>query len=184
MVVFFIAFRWIHLSTPLIIFFFLMIRLPPRSTLFPYTTLFRPRLRPLRALRRDNPDRIRLPRHSHYHAERRREVSPGPGPCQEPIARRSDRSGRPSHHGAHAHRSRNPGTSRSTREGLHRPPCRSTGSCPSGTTTRSHPRLEAAGNPEQVRTAPSTVDSRWARTQLTRGVTGSGRDCSSRRRDL
>src|SRR5205807_1622443 len=96
MVVFFIAFRWIHLSTPLIrlfllrseerfsrnaetdlvcrlllekkkrkrrlhdgvvpplrrvdcayinpslsLFFFLMIRLPPRSTLFPYTTLFR-----------------------------------------------------------------------------------------------------------------------------------------------
>src|SRR6266487_6232221 len=26
-------------------FFFLMIRRPPRSTLFPYTTLFRPRLR-------------------------------------------------------------------------------------------------------------------------------------------
>src|SRR6266487_7207459 len=93
MVVFFIAFRWIHLSTPLIrlfllvlilllmptlnflpvwfalsllrfrlpsrlpmmfilwmvsimvviipSFFFLMIRRPPRSTLFPYTTLFR-----------------------------------------------------------------------------------------------------------------------------------------------
>src|SRR5690242_21036886 len=28
-------------------FFFLMIRRPPRSTLFPYTTLFRPRPRPL-----------------------------------------------------------------------------------------------------------------------------------------
>src|SRR5258708_27306502 len=28
-------------STPLILFFFLMIRRPPRSTLFPYTTLFR-----------------------------------------------------------------------------------------------------------------------------------------------
>src|SRR6478672_12931074 len=27
-------------------FFFLMIRRPPRSTLFPYTTLFRPRQRP------------------------------------------------------------------------------------------------------------------------------------------
>src|SRR6266480_6610700 len=27
----------------LIVFFFLMIRRPPRSTLFPYTTLFRPR---------------------------------------------------------------------------------------------------------------------------------------------
>src|SRR5215813_15089388 len=29
-------------------FFFLMIRRPPRSTLFPYTTLFRPRPRPRR----------------------------------------------------------------------------------------------------------------------------------------
>src|SRR5215203_4922613 len=29
-------------------FFFLMIRRPPRSTLFPYTTLFRPRRRPRR----------------------------------------------------------------------------------------------------------------------------------------
>src|SRR5258708_35193174 len=28
-------------------FFFLMIRRPPRSTLFPYTTLFRSRLRPI-----------------------------------------------------------------------------------------------------------------------------------------
>src|SRR6478672_3890959 len=37
----------------LFIFFFLMIRRPPRSTLFPYTTLFRSRRRPLRpALRR------------------------------------------------------------------------------------------------------------------------------------
>src|SRR5438132_1775178 len=32
---------WIHLS-----FFFLMIRRPPRSTLFPYTTLFRSEHRP------------------------------------------------------------------------------------------------------------------------------------------
>src|SRR6266496_2120883 len=30
-----------------LVFFFLMIRRPPRSTLFPYTTLFRSRLRPL-----------------------------------------------------------------------------------------------------------------------------------------
>src|SRR2546422_11545391 len=29
------------LSTPILHFFFLMIRRPPRSTLFPYTTLFR-----------------------------------------------------------------------------------------------------------------------------------------------
>src|SRR5438034_11604280 len=32
-----------HLATPLTLFFFLMIRRPPRSTLFPYTTLFRSR---------------------------------------------------------------------------------------------------------------------------------------------
>src|SRR2546422_9523781 len=31
--------------TLLVLFFFLMIRRPPRSTLFPYTTLFRSRLR-------------------------------------------------------------------------------------------------------------------------------------------
>src|SRR3712207_7762955 len=31
------------------LFFFLMIRRPPRSTLFPYTTLFRSRQRPLHA---------------------------------------------------------------------------------------------------------------------------------------
>src|SRR2546422_7707861 len=33
--------RWCRLVTPF--FFFLMIRRPPRSTLFPYTTLFRSR---------------------------------------------------------------------------------------------------------------------------------------------
>src|SRR2546430_8307380 len=44
-------------------FFFLMIRRPPRSTLFPYTTLFRSRARRvparhrrLRSLRADGPD--------------------------------------------------------------------------------------------------------------------------------
>src|SRR2546425_11908808 len=46
---------WTHyIQTPL--FFFLMIRRPPRSTLFPYTTLFRSRLHHNR-LRRD----LRLP---------------------------------------------------------------------------------------------------------------------------
>src|SRR2546429_8267052 len=30
-----------HISPPNLFFFFLMIRRPPRSTLFPYTTLFR-----------------------------------------------------------------------------------------------------------------------------------------------
>src|SRR6266545_429869 len=33
----------------LVFFFFLMIRRPPRSTLFPYTTLFRSHLNPVRA---------------------------------------------------------------------------------------------------------------------------------------
>src|ERR1041385_9396739 len=35
--------RFYALLTPLLFFFFLMIRRPPRSTLFPYTTLFRSR---------------------------------------------------------------------------------------------------------------------------------------------
>src|SRR5947209_18428776 len=33
----------IHTSTDLLVLFFLMLRPPPRSTLFPYTTLFRSR---------------------------------------------------------------------------------------------------------------------------------------------
>src|SRR5690242_21906503 len=38
----------VHVSYfyPLLYFFFLMIQRPPRSTLFPYTTLFRSRLHP------------------------------------------------------------------------------------------------------------------------------------------
>src|SRR5947208_11095414 len=43
-------------------FFFLMTRLPPRSTLFPYTTLFRSR-RPRSARRDLVPDRRRAPLH-------------------------------------------------------------------------------------------------------------------------
>src|SRR2546423_12447342 len=35
-----------HLLASYFLFFFLMIRRPPRSTLFPYTTLFRSRARP------------------------------------------------------------------------------------------------------------------------------------------
>src|SRR2546430_13677824 len=41
----------------IIIFFFLMIRRPPRSTLFPYTTLFRSRDGDLRGARRQRGDR-------------------------------------------------------------------------------------------------------------------------------
>src|SRR5687767_15357251 len=44
------------ISSPcLIFFFFLMIRRPPRSTLFPYTTLFRSALRALRPRGRGRP---------------------------------------------------------------------------------------------------------------------------------
>src|SRR2546422_11586230 len=47
-----VPYAHIHLSTSLylsryaLLFFFLMIRRPPRSTLFPYTTLFRSRYTP------------------------------------------------------------------------------------------------------------------------------------------
>src|SRR5436305_12118716 len=40
-------------------FFFLMLRRPPRSTLFPYTTLFRSRFAPFRESRRTGPRRFR-----------------------------------------------------------------------------------------------------------------------------
>src|SRR3712207_7546455 len=43
------------------IFFFLMIRRPPRSTLFPYTTLFRSDLVPVIADRHGRVDRRRIP---------------------------------------------------------------------------------------------------------------------------
>src|SRR3712207_8666061 len=39
------------------LFFFLMIRRPPRSTLFPYTTLFRSRCCPLVPLQSDRPSK-------------------------------------------------------------------------------------------------------------------------------
>src|ERR1041384_8740418 len=47
-------------------FFFLMIRRPPRSTLFPYTTLFRSHLRSVRF-------RVRPPGHSLYYPSYRSE---------------------------------------------------------------------------------------------------------------
>src|SRR3712207_8104368 len=65
-------------------FFFLMIRRPPRSTLFPYTTLFRSEPRPAAVPR---------PRPARHHPKRR---APPPGvlrrhpllPRRSPIARR------------------------------------------------------------------------------------------------
>src|SRR3712207_9006617 len=50
-------------------FFFLMIRRPPRSTLFPYTTLFRSRSRIAPAPPRaawPRPGRVRVPRPARY----------------------------------------------------------------------------------------------------------------------
>src|SRR2546427_6656153 len=47
-------------------FFFLMIRRPPRSTLFPYTTLFRSRA----SAKRPGQDRFGQPIHEHAHAAR------------------------------------------------------------------------------------------------------------------
>src|SRR5438874_3961374 len=55
-------------------FFFLMIRRPPRSTLFPYTTLFRSlraRGRPRRAARGDRPGARRAQRSADRRGERR-----------------------------------------------------------------------------------------------------------------
>src|SRR2546422_11750620 len=48
-----------HVSHFFFLFFFLMIRRPPRSTLFPYTTLFRSRFQQLLDTRREhNPQRV------------------------------------------------------------------------------------------------------------------------------
>src|SRR6266478_6951287 len=44
-----------YMTSSFSIFFFLMIRRPPRSTLFPYTTLFRSRARSSRTRRRGVP---------------------------------------------------------------------------------------------------------------------------------
>src|SRR3989449_546468 len=51
----------LSLSSTLLLFFFLMIRRPPRSTLFPYTTLFRSRPGPVHP-RRDENESEKLPR--------------------------------------------------------------------------------------------------------------------------
>src|SRR5260370_1270120 len=60
------------LSTPCASFFFLMIRRPPRSTLFPYTTLFRSARRARRSCR---------------HRCRYRAASPPPGRTERPAPR-------------------------------------------------------------------------------------------------
>src|SRR4029077_21298138 len=54
----------------LVCFFFLMIRRPPRSTLFPYTTLFRSRLWPRQRLRSPRkPVPFRRPRSEEHTSE-------------------------------------------------------------------------------------------------------------------
>src|SRR2546430_8587212 len=50
------------------VFFFLMIRRPPRSTLFPYTTLFRSPTRGRPRSRRRGRVRVLPPRRRRYHA--------------------------------------------------------------------------------------------------------------------
>src|SRR3989449_2299688 len=50
-----------HLSVVFLFFFFLMIRRPPRSTLFPYTTLFRSKLALRSAIRPPHTRRARCP---------------------------------------------------------------------------------------------------------------------------
>src|SRR3712207_8904649 len=54
-----------------VVFFFLMIRRPPRSTLFPYTTLFRSTARTIRALW-CNPNRSASAARQHQKAPHRR----------------------------------------------------------------------------------------------------------------
>src|SRR6266536_4339852 len=74
--------------TPHHVFFFLMIRRPPRSTLFPYTTLFRPR-----GEGGGRTSRIRRPRWRGRGALARR--ARGRGGAQHPAARaRRARRGR------------------------------------------------------------------------------------------
>src|SRR2546425_11106654 len=63
-------------------FFFLMIRRPPRSTLFPYTTLFRSRARVL-----PTPRAGALLRRRRALASRRDDAGEGPEADREPIGR-------------------------------------------------------------------------------------------------
>src|SRR2546427_9411034 len=53
------------MSLMLMSFFFLMIRRPPRSTLFPYTTLFRSRARVVRAVAADRGEQRESPVAAH-----------------------------------------------------------------------------------------------------------------------
>src|SRR3712207_7253492 len=74
-------------STCLVFFFFLMIRRPPRSTLFPYTTLFRSRRRYGRG-RVLGPHKGRFPAPGPRHPAR--EPAPGDRTPRGPQAHRSE----------------------------------------------------------------------------------------------
>src|SRR5438105_15964978 len=66
-------------SVSVLSFFFLMIRRPPISTLFPYTTLFRSRLHQRDdAADRQRQHRLRLPLRRLVADQPRREARPGP----------------------------------------------------------------------------------------------------------
>src|SRR6266446_8191711 len=65
MLVIFVLFCYVVMAIAFVFFFFLMIRRPPRSTLFPYTTLFRSRSE----CRRMTPKRIACPPASHGRSE-------------------------------------------------------------------------------------------------------------------
>src|SRR5207247_11211070 len=88
----------IHISTVLIsCLLFLMIRRHPRSTLFPYTTLFRSRRRRQDLARRLHPDR--RPNQGRYQVRRRvdllgRARERGDGPSQDPRGGRDRKSTR------------------------------------------------------------------------------------------
>src|SRR3712207_8597558 len=71
----------------LYVFFFLMIRRPPISTLFPYTTLFRSDLPQLRLARRARQGRRLLPLH-------RRDGVRGHAQARPPRLRPAQRNGR------------------------------------------------------------------------------------------
>src|SRR3712207_8888534 len=71
-------------------FFFLMIRRPPRSTLFPYTTLFRSRVRALPAVVQGllgAGRHLRVPVQGGQRPQRGRTdpAPPGPGPALLPL---------------------------------------------------------------------------------------------------
>src|SRR3712207_7347526 len=70
------------------VFFFLMIRRPPRSTLFPYTTLFRSLLHPAREAADGLGQVLRADDDERHHADQR---NLGPGKVEHDVDRKSTR---------------------------------------------------------------------------------------------